>query len=262
MADAREQLSREGLAESDADAVIRRALELQQRAHGGGQPLDSTSLEAGAEAVGVPREFIQQAIEELKAERQREEVARAARKRTLRIAGIAVAVFLAVTLLYGQRTLNSQMTVVHAKQAQLENVLQRRHDLIPNLIAITKASAAHEEKLASSLGSLAQRAGNAPTFAERQAAEQQLDAAVDQTLAALRSDPNTASSTMFIRLSDEMAGAENRIAVERKRYDEAAADYNRTAGSFPVSLVRPLLGYPRNVPLFKAARGAEETPRF
>lgn len=81
----------------------------------------------------------------------------------------------------------------------------------------------------------------------------------DGLLNALRDD---GSNRLFIRLSDEMSGAENRISVERKRYNEAVQNYNRTAGAFPVVLFRPLLGFPAQKPYFQAETGAREAPEF
>ncbi len=262
MADARQQLSQEGFSDAEADAIIRRAVELQQRSGPGSDRMDAAALEAGAEAVGVQREFVQEAIRELRAERARAAAHRARRTRTLRLVGAVVAAFLILSALFSHRALNASLAEVEAKRAQLENVLQRRHDLIPNLIAVTRASAAHEKELAASLSGLVEQARSARGFEERLALEQQLSDGVQEVLNALRSDPQASSTALFIRLSDEMAGAENRIAVERKRYNEAAAAYTRTARGFPTFVVRPLLGFPASQPYFQAAEEAHQVPVF
>lgn len=149
-----------------------------------------------------------------------------------------------------------------SKRAQVGNVLQRRHDLIPNLIALTKASAAHEKELLTSLVRLEEKSAKAKSFGEKQAAEAALGAAAREVLVKLRADPSISATGVFARLSDGMAGAENRIAVERKRYNEAVFAYNRSAGSFPVLLLRPLLGFPWNEPYIQVSAQAKKAPEF
>ena len=81
-------------------------------------------------------------------------------------------------------------------------------------------------------------------------------------MAMLRADPRASATAVFIRLSDEMAGAENRMAVERKRYNEAVAAYNRTARGFPAFLLRPVLGFPRQHAYFYVSDEAKQAPTF
>jgi LemA protein len=262
MADAREQLSQEGFTNEEAGEILQRAAELQGRAERLDDRMGQKALEAGAEAAGIQREFIEQAIQELKAEREREAARRAAQQRTLSTVSIIVAVFLIVSAFFSHSALNARLADVEAKRAQLEIVLQRRHDLIPNLIALAKAFAVHEKALIASIAAVYQELEKAKEFAEKQALEQKLDAALRQLMATLQADPKTSSTALFLRLSDEMAGAENRIAVERKRYNEAVAPYNQTARSFPVVLLRPLLGFPQSIPYFAAAKEAQKPPTF
>jgi LemA protein len=269
MADVKEQLSQEGFTRDEVEEISRRAAELQSKADLLNDRVSQDILEDSAEEAGIRREFIEQAIQQLKAERKKQADRRATRRRNLNIAGIAVAAFLAVSALISHRALNTKLADVEAKRGQLENVLQRRHDLIPNLIALAKASAAHEKELITSIGAVYQEVEKAKLasssmagFEEKQALEQKLDAEVGRLLSAMRADPNTSSMTVFIRLSDEIAGAENRIAVERKRYNESAAAYNRTARSFPIVLLRPILGFPKNAPYFQASEEARKAPTF
>jgi LemA protein len=262
MADYKERLSQEGFTRNEVEEISRRAAELQSKADLLDDRVSQDVLEDSAEEAGIRREFIEQAIQQLKAERKEQAARKAAWQRNLTIAGIIVAAFLAVSAFFSYRALNSRLSDVEAKQAQLENVLQRRHDLIPNLIAIAKASAAHEKELIDSLGVVYQELEKAKRFEEKQALEQKLDATMMPLLSVIRADPNASSTVVFIRLSDEMAGAENRIAVERKRYNEAAAAYNRTARCFPIVLLRPILGFPKNIPYFQASEEARKTPTF
>jgi LemA protein len=172
------------------------------------------------------------------------------------VLGLALAAF------FSHRALNARLTDVEVKQAQLDNVLQRRHDLIPNLIAVAKASAAQEQELIASLGRLYQEIPRAPSPQQRQALEAQLNVAVEKLMSTLRADPQASSTAVFMRLSDEMAGAENRIAVERMRYNEAVAAYNRAARGFPVFLLRPLLGFPRQYAYVQVPAEAKQVPTF
>jgi LemA protein len=175
---------------------------------------------------------------------------------------IVMAVCLALATFVSHRVFNTRLADVEATQAQLDNVLQRRHDLIPNLMAVAKASAAHEKDLIAALGALYREIPRAHSLAQKQVLEAQLSDTVKQLMTRLRADAEASSTAVFIRLSDEMAGAENRMAVERKRYNEAVAAYNRTARSFPAFLLRPVLGFPRQHVYFHVADEAKQAPTF
>ncbi len=224
--------------------------------------MSRSALEAGAEAAGISDEFVELAVEELRLERERDAARRAAARRRRKMAIIVVAVLFIISALFGHMSLNARLTEVEEKRAQLENVLQRRHDVVPNLIAVAEASAAHEEGLVAALSEVYQRLGKQQALEQRQVLEQELGKRARALVAQLRADPKTSSMGLFVRLSDEMAGAENRIAVERKRYNEAVAAYNRTARSFPVFVVRPFLGFPSAFSLFEASDEAKQLPRF
>jgi LemA protein len=219
-------------------------------------------LDESAAAIGIPREFVEQAIEQLQAERTAQAVRRAVRRRTGSAVAIAVAVCLALVAFVSHRTFNARLAVVEATQAQLDNVLQRRHDLIPNLIAMAKASAAHEKDLIAALGTLHQELPRAHSPEQKRTLEAQLSDTVTQVMNTLRADPEASSNAVFIRLSDEMAGAENRMAVERKRYNDAVAAYNRTARGFPAFLLRPVLGFPRQHGYFQVSDEAKRALTF
>jgi len=154
------------------------------------------------------------------------------------------------------------VSIVGAKRAQLENVLQRRHDLIPNLIAVAKASAMHDEKLIASIGLTIKEISESKQFEDKQKLENELNSSIQQLMTAMQIDPTTSSTPIFIRLSDEMAGAENRISVERKRYNEAVSIYNNLAGSFPNVLLRSILGFPKNIAYFPVSDDAKQAPKF
>jgi LemA protein len=262
VADPRQILTQEGFSSKEVDDILQRAAELQHQAEQREEGLSQEALEAGAEAAGIPGQFIEEAIRQLKAEREQEAARRAARQRTLKKLGVTVGILLALIALISYGALNRRMAEVEEKRAQLENVLQRRHDLIPSLLAIAKTSATHEKELVTSLSQVYQALNQVREFEERQALEQELGTGIRKLLRAMRADPQSFSVTLFVRLSDEIAGAENRISVERKRYNEAVAAYNRTARSLPVLLVRPLLGFPAHLPPFESSEKAKRPLEF
>lgn len=262
MAMIREQLAHEGFTDQEAAAIFRRAAELQSQAEQLDARLPRVVVDESAAAVGIPREFVEQAIQQLTAERTAQAVRRTARRRRGSAVAIVVAVCLALAALFSHRAFNARLADVEATQAQLDNILQRRHDLIPNLMSIAKVSAAQEQDLIASLGTLYQEIPRAQSLEQKQALEAQLSDTVKPLMAMLRANPQASATAVFIRLSDEMAGAENRMAVERKRYNEAVAAYNRTARGFPAFLLRPVLGFPRQHVYFHVAEEAKQAPTF
>ena len=258
----RDQLAHEGFTAQEAEAIFLRAAELQSQEEQLDARLPRAVLEESAADVGIPRKFVEQAIQQLKAERTAQAVRRAARRRRGSAVAIGVAVFLALAAFVSHRAFNVRLADVEATQAQLDNVLQRRHDLIPNLIAVAKASATQEKDLITSLGMLYQKIQGAPSFEQKQVFEAQLSDTVAQLMTMLRADPQASATAVFSRLSDEMAGAENRMAVERKRYNDAVAAYNRTARGFPAFLLRPVLGFPRQHVYVHISDEAKQAPTY
>jgi LemA protein len=258
----REQLAHEGFTDQAAEAIFRRAAELQSQAEQLDRLLPRGVLDESAAAVGIPREYVEQAIQQLQAERTAQLTRRAARRRMGRAIAIGVTVCIMLAAFISHRAFNTRLAAVEATQAQLDNVLQRRHDLLPNLIAVAKASATQEKDLTDSLGALYQELPRAHARAQKQVLEAQLSDTVTRVMTRLRADPEAASTAVFSRLSDEMAGAENRIAVERKRYNDAVAAYNRTARGFPAFLLRPVLGFPRQYVYFHVSEEAKQAPTF
>lgn len=262
MEDSKQLLSQGNFTDQEVEEIMSRASKLQQEASAAGGRIKQSDLEAGAAEVGIPREFIEQAIQELKAERERETARRKSRRRNFIVAAVLIAIVIIVPALLSHRALNARMAEVEAKQAQLENVLQRRHDLIPKLIDVAKASVEHEKKLIAFLSNTYQELGKAKDFEEKQAIEKELNESVQRMMDAIRSDPEASSTIVFLHLSDEMAGTENRIAVERKRYNEAVAAYNRAARSFPALFYRPIFRFPGNIKYFQASEETKKVPTF
>ncbi|MFY9584508.1 MAG: LemA family protein [Candidatus Acidiferrales bacterium] len=150
---------------------------------------------------------------------------------------------------------------VKAAWSQVDVVLQRRADLIPNLVETVKGIAAQEQTVFGDIASARAALLGARTPAERIAANNQLDGALGRLLVIVENYPQLKSNENFLRLQDELAGTENRIAVERRRYNEALQDYNTYIGLFPNNLFASWAGFKRNEAYFAAPPAAREAPK-
>lgn len=150
---------------------------------------------------------------------------------------------------------------VKAAWSQVDIVLQRRADLIPNLVQTVKGFAQQErtvfEDIANARSTLLSAAGPS----DKIAANQRLDGALGRLLAVVENYPQLRSNENFLRLQDELAGTENRIAVERKRYNDALQDYNTFIGQFPNSVWANMAGFRRNDAYFAASEGSRQVPK-
>jgi LemA protein len=155
----------------------------------------------------------------------------------------------------------SDREAIKAAWAQVDNVIQRRADLIPNLVNTVKGYAAHEQKVLGDLAAARAQLGGARTPAERIAANSQLDSALSRLLMIVENYPNLKADQQFLRLQDELAGTENRIAVERRRYNETVQKYNTFIQLFPNNLVASFSSFQREEAYFKAEGTAREVPR-
>jgi LemA protein len=150
---------------------------------------------------------------------------------------------------------------VNAAWSQVDVVLQRRADLIPNLVETVKGFAAHEEKVFGDIAAARAAMMGAKTPQEKIAANGQLDSALSRLLVVVENYPQLRSNENFLRLQDELAGTENRIAIERRRYNETVQDYNTYISLFPNNIVASLSGFTRNDAYFKTEEGARQAPK-
>ena len=155
----------------------------------------------------------------------------------------------------------SQKEAIRAAWAQVDNVLQRRADLIPNLVNTVKGYATHEQKVFDDIASARAQLGGARTPADRIAANSQLDGALSRLLVVVENYPNLKADQQFLKLQDELSGTENRIAVERRRYNEVVQKYNTFIQLFPNSLIASISGFQREDAYFKAEGQAREVPK-
>ena len=174
---------------------------------------------------------------------------------------VVIAMFLGSSYIGRRNQMAVKREAVNASWAQVDVVLQRRADLIPNLVETVKGFAQHEEAVFGEIARARSAYLSASTPADKIAANSQLDASLAKVLVLTENYPQLKSNENFLRLQDELAGTENRIAVERRRYNEVVQDYNTFIVLFPNSLVASLGGFVRNDAYFKTEPGARQAPK-
>ncbi len=185
----------------------------------------------------------------------------------MKILLIVLGVLLVLGLLFGVQVKNiyndlyAQRESINGQWAQVDVALQRRADLIPNLVETVKGFAKQEKEIMESVANA--RAGllNARTPQEKIEANGRLDSALGRLLLVVENYPNLKSNENFLRLQDELAGTENRIAVERRRYNEGVQKYNTSIGLFPSNIVAGMFGFQRNDAYFKTEPAARTVPK-
>lgn len=184
-------------------------------------------------------------------------------KAAILIGGLLVLVLLIfVSMYYSLRNgFVQRRETLRASWSQVDVVIQRRADLIPNLVETVKGYAAHEEQIFTELANARAAMAGAKTPAERIAADQQVGSALARLLVVVENYPNLKANENFLRLQDELAGTENRIAVERRRYNEAVQDYNTAIQLFPGSMVASIAGFTREDAYFQATEEARPAPQ-
>jgi LemA protein len=160
-----------------------------------------------------------------------------------------------------RNTLVTKNEAVKAAWSQVDIVLQRRADLIPNLVETVKGIAKQEQTVFGDIAKARSQLLSAGTPSEKIAANQQLDGALGRLLAIVENYPQLKSNENFLRLQDELAGTENRIAVERKRYNDALLDYNTYVQKFPANIFARWAGFKPNEAYFTATEGSRQVPK-
>jgi LemA protein len=182
--------------------------------------------------------------------------------------GLIVIVVLVVIALifFGQyvgvrNTLVAKNQAVKASWSQVDIVLQRRADLIPNLVETVKGYAKQEQTVFGDIAKARSALLSSGSPQEKIAANQQLDGALGRLLVVVENYPQLRSNENFLRLQDELAGTENRIAVERRRYNDALQDYNTYLQQFPHNIVASWMGFQPNEAYFAATEGSRQVPK-
>ena len=153
-----------------------------------------------------------------------------------------------------------QEEAIKTQWSQVENQLQRRNDLIPNLVETTKGIAQQEKDVFGQIADSRARLAGARTPEQTIQAANDQSAALARLLVVVENYPQLRSSESFNRLMDELSGTENRIAVERMRYNERVQEYNTARRQFPANLTASLFGF-KEYPLFNAPTAAEQVPK-
>ncbi|MBR6896466.1 MAG: LemA family protein [Lactococcus sp.] len=143
--------------------------------------------------------------------------------------------------------------------ADIDTQLQRRNDLIPNLVSTVKGYAAHEEKIFTAISTAQSAMTKAETVTNKAAANDQVSSALNGLLRLQVSYPDIKADKQFTQLADELAGTENRIAVARTRYNDVVKTYNNKVTLFPTSIVAGMRGATKK-DFFKASESAKNTP--
>jgi LemA protein len=185
-------------------------------------------------------------------------------KKTLLIIAIIVVIVILVPILYLKGTYNALVNMdetVKSSWAQVENQLQRRYDLIPNYVEVVKGYAAHEKEVFIDVTEARSKVAGAGSISGKIDANNQLTSALSRLLVVVERYPELKANTNFIRLQDELAGTENRIAVERRRYNEAVRAYNVKIRSFPTNIVAGMFGFEKAT-FFEVPKERQEAPKI
>ena len=184
-------------------------------------------------------------------------------QKTLLIVVIVLVLIVLIPFLYLKGTYNSLVSMdesVKTAWAQVENQLQRRYDLIPNLVETVKGYATHEREVFVQVTEARSKVGGATSIPDKIGANNQLSAALSRLLVVVERYPELKANTNFIRLQDELAGTENRIAVERRRYNEAVRAYNIKIRQFPTNLIAGMFGF-QKAAFFEVPQERQEAPK-
>jgi LemA protein len=185
----------------------------------------------------------------------------------MKIGLVIIGVLVLVGLLFGGKLMGTRNELVQQREAingawsQVDVDLQRRADLIPNLVSTVKGFAAQEKEVLANIANA--RAGllNARTPQEKINANSQLDGALGRLLVVVENYPQLKSNENFLRLQDELANTENKIAVSRRRYNEVVQRYNTNIDLFPNNIAASLFGFQRNDAYFKTDPASRQTPK-
>jgi LemA protein len=182
-------------------------------------------------------------------------------KKGLIVGGVIVGVVVILIMMFSgtYNSLVSKEEEVDGKLSDISVQLERRADLIPNLVSTVKGYAKHEKAVIDSVTDARSKLVNADDAEEMAEANQELTSAINKLLVIVENYPDLKANTNFIQLQDELAGTENRISVARNDYNEAVKDYNKTIKSFPKNILAGMFGFEEKE-YFVAKESSNEVP--
>ena len=186
-----------------------------------------------------------------------------ATQKTILIIVVILALLFLIPFMYLKGTYNSLVTMdesVKGAWAQVENQLQRRYDLIPNLVETVKGYASHEKEVFVQVTEARSKVAGAANISDKIQANNQLSSALSRLLLVVERYPELKANTNFVRLQDELAGTENRIAVERRRFNESVKAYNIKIRSFPTNIIAGMFGFEKAA-FFDVPEERQEAPK-
>ena len=172
---------------------------------------------------------------------------------------IAIVVLIGIIIMSSYNGIVSLSEDVDSKYATIDTYLQRRADLIPNLVSTVKGYTQHEESIIDSITEAREKMTSAKTVTEKAEANDELTSALNNLMIVVENYPDLKASQNFIQLSDELAGTENRIATERNRYNESVQTFNAKIRKFPTSFIASIMGVEKR-DYFEAQAGADQAP--
>ncbi|MHB8137812.1 MAG: LemA family protein [Smithellaceae bacterium] len=183
------------------------------------------------------------------------------KKMIIAVAVIAVLVIALYSMFVGNYNKFVKMDVgIKTAWSQVENQLQRRYDLIPNLVETVKGYAKQEKDVLVEVTNARSKVGGAGNVPDKIAANNELSGALSRLMVVVEKYPDLKSNQNFLRLQDELAGTENRIAVERMRYNETVKVYNEAIRTFPSNFVASMFGF-KEAAFFKVEEVAKAAPK-
>ena len=184
-------------------------------------------------------------------------------QKTLLIVAAILVLVVVIPYSFLKGTYNTLVTLdegVKGAWAQVENQLQRRYDLIPNYVETVKGYAAHEKEVFVTVTEARSKVAGAGTINEKIQANNALSSALSRLLLVVERYPELKANTNFIRLQDELAGTENRIAVERRRFNETVKAYNIKIRTFPTNIIAGMFGFEKAA-FFEVPKERQEAPK-
>ena len=182
------------------------------------------------------------------------------KKSNIIILAVAAIIILAIVMMISSYNgIVAKSEEVDNKFSAIDTQLQRRADLIPNLVNTVKGYASQEQEVINSVTEARAKLAGANTVSEKAEADGELTSALNRLMIVVESYPDLKSSQNFIQLSDELAGTENRIATARRDYNEAVKEYNLKIKKFPTNLMAGMFGY-EEADYFEASEQSQEVP--